>query len=154
LAAALARHFDLDEEAVRGFLTAGRRLRARGGLGDDEARELALRLEDLGAVVAVEPPFAAAAKIYESGLAAARSTSAPANDELLGALANGGDFTVSSLDGEVIDAYGADESLSRPTPVPVPTRSDTQARTRPITTQPAAVVPPPRPLQPPRIEYP
>ena len=130
---------------MRSFLTSGRRLRARSGLGDDEARSLAARLEDLGAVVAIEPPLAPAKAAYESGLAAARATSSPASHELLGALAEDRAFTVSSLDGEVIDAHGADESLSRPVSVPVPVRTEPPTRPRPATTQPAAVVPPPPP---------
>ena len=143
LAVALAGHFGLDEQAVRGFLTSGRRLRARSGLDEDDARSLVSELETLGAVVAVDPPLSVSkpTPVYESGLAAARPD-APAAE--LGALGRDDSLTIASLDGEVIEteSEGAAEALSRPISVSVP---------------PVPVRPPPPPVSgpvtPPKIEF-
>jgi hypothetical protein len=158
LATSLAAHFGLDEQAVLGFLTSGRKLRARGGLDEDDARALSAELEKLGAVVSVEPPLPPRAPAYESGLAAALPASTPrADPHALGALARDDGLTLSSLDGEVVETQGNEDALSRPVSVPVApapakpsgTSPPAQASRKPATSQPAAPAPP----QSPRIEF-
>lgn len=120
LATALASHFGLDEQAVLGFLTSGRKVRARGGLDEDDAKSLSAELEKLGAVVAVEPALPPRAPAYESGLSNAMTTApAPPDAHSLGALARDDGLTLSSLDGEVVETLGNEDALSRPMSVPV-----------------------------------
>lgn len=152
LATALASHFGLDEQAVLGFLTSGRKVRARGGLDEDDAKSLSAELEKLGAVVAVEPPLAPRAPAYESGLANARpSAPAAADAHALGALARDEGLTLSSLDGEVVETQGNEDALSRPVSVPAAPAAPAKppstsppaqaAKKKPATSQPGPVVP-------------
>src|SRR5262249_58499239 len=132
LANALAQRFHLDEKIVRKYLASGRRIRVKGGLDERTAQGLARELEGLGAVVPVEAP----PEPYTSGLAAA--SGATSDGKVLEALANIESLTISSLDGVVVEVAIADDSLSRPTPVPTP---------KPAGTDPPArgTNPPPRP---------